>query len=141
MPSQNLSSPSFSTIESLVNLEVLKAVKAATTATKYPPPDSDSIQTQLIQLESRLSSKIEELKSDMNNLFTRNCQQVTKTSSSVSVSSQTEVISSSSKASTANFVPTPLFPFPPPPIRSLKTCSSQTDHSTSIRTSSGSVDT
>ena len=127
-PSQISSSPSSSALETLVNLEVLKVAKATSTATN-PPTDVASIQEQLLRLESRLTSQIEQIKTDMNKLFTNNCLQYPS-----SVSSQTEAPSSSSEAS-GTISPLPsLFPFPPPPIKETKNCSSQTVSLTSTRT-------
>ena len=122
VPSQGLSS----SIESLVNLEVLKVVKAATTtAPSQTSSESENIQQLLLHLELKFSAKIDELKTEMINLFTNKPQQITKTSTSTST--QTELPFSSSEGSKTFSFLSPQFSFPPPPIKRSKTCSSQTD--------------
>ena len=123
-PPKILSSPSSSALESLVNLEVLKVVKANTDATNSPSKEVANFQAELLHLETRLNSKFDQLKTDMNNLFINKCIQCSN-----SVSSRTETPPSSSEVSrTVSATPTPfLFSFPPPPIKETKTCSSQTD--------------
>ena len=61
----------------------------------------------------------------MNNLFKNNTPQIPRTSTSVST--QTAIDPSFLEASQVNSTPFPLFSLPPPPIKSSKTCSSQTD--------------
>ena len=140
-PSQSPEKPT-SNLDTLINLEVLKAAKSISssnllpTSSPNPHPASDfSLQFQ--NLELKISAQLEALKLEFNlalaplmrtspSNHSIPSSNLAPTSSKRSASTQT--ISSSSPTTSGTSIPIPsMFAFPPPPIRSFKTISVQTD--------------